>query len=107
MALVFCDRPQIYGDRRRLSDPGDVSDNFVSKFPAHARPINQMPDTGGPFNNGIYKIYTRDYNGKDKPAGWGFRHQDQIWRRVPERDHWGQTTWVTRGVYQNATMFSS
>jgi len=107
MALVFSDRPQIYGDRRRLSDSGDVSDNFTSKFPAHARSVQHMPETGGPFNNGIWKVYERDYNGRDKPAGWGFRHREQIFRRVAERDHFGQLTYVTRGVFQNAVMFSS
>src|SRR5262249_43227733 len=88
-------------------DPGEIGDTFTSKFPSYAKPIQYMPDTGGPFNNGIWRVYERDYNGKDKPAGWGCRHRDTIWRRVPERDHWGQTTWVTRGVFSHPTMFSS
>ena len=108
MALTFSDRPQIYGDRRRLSDPGEIGDHFTSKFPSHARPINQMPDNvPGPYGGGVWKIYERDYDAKTNPAGWGFRHRDTIWRRVPERDHWGQTTWVTRGVFSHPTMFSS
>src|SRR5262249_16765561 len=108
MALVFSDRPQIYGDRRRLSDQGGIGDTFTSKFPAHARPVQHMPENvPGPYGGGVWKIYERDYNGRDKPAGWGFKHRDQIFRRVAERDHWGQVTYVTRGTYQNACMFSS
>src|SRR5262245_24550825 len=107
MALVFRDRPQIYGDRHRLSDPGELGDHYLAKFPAHARPIQHMPDSGGPFGNGIYKIYEQDYDGKARPAVWGFRHRDTIWRRVPERDTYGALRYVTRGTIQNAVMFSS
>ena len=107
MALVFKDTPQIYGDRRRLGDPGETGDHWLAKFPAHAKPISQMPETGGPFNVGIWKVYERDYDGKTKPAVWGFRHRDQIWRRVPERNHYGELRYVTRGTITNAVAFSS
>jgi hypothetical protein len=106
MALVFSDRPQIYGDRRRPTDPGDISDQWAAKFPAHVRPISQMPDTPGPYGNGSWKIYTHDYNPKIGP-GFGFKHRDQIWRRVPERNFHGETRFVTRGTVQNVVGFSS
>ena len=105
-SLVFKNTPQIYGDRRRLSDPGPLGDQYLQRFPAHARPISQMPDTPGP-HGGCWKVYPRDYDGKTNPSGWGFRHRDQVFRHVPERDAWGQQRWVTRGTYQDATMFSS
>lgn len=107
MALTFSDRPVIYGDRRRIGDPGEIGDSFVSKFPAHARPIQQMPDTGGPFNNGTWKVYTRDYDGRTKPAVWGFRYRDQVWARLPERNRFGGISYVTRGTITNAVAFSS
>lgn len=112
MSLKYSDTRQTFagrGDARRLSDHGSVSDNWTAKFPAHARPIQHMPEagSGGVNNQGVWKVYERDYDGKTKPAGFGFRHREQIYRRVPQRDQMGRMTWTTQGTFQNAVAFSS
>jgi len=106
---TYSNRPQlIYGDARRLSDPGELGDHYLAKFPAHARPVQGMPETGGPYNNGLWRVYERDYDGKTKPAVWGFRHRGQIWRRTPRRNPYnGSVEYITDGTVQHAVMFSS
>jgi hypothetical protein len=101
MVITYARTPQIYGDRRRIGDGGDVSDNFVQRFPPHCRPISQMPETGG-----VFKVYTRDYDPRIGPT-FGFKHREQIYRRVPEKDFYGTTRYVTKGVIPNPVAFST
>jgi hypothetical protein len=108
MALTFSNKSQLlYNGGPRLSDNSGAG-NFSQRFPDHARPIQHMPDAPGPYGSGNWKIYERDYDGGTKPAVFGFKHRDQIWRRTPKRDFYtGATEWQTDGVISDAVMFSS
>jgi hypothetical protein len=104
--LTFSDRPVIR-EGRRIGDSGELADIYTTRFPAHARPLNQMPDSPGPFGQGCWKIYSADFHPETKPAEFGFKHRDTLWRRVQERGHNGLPRWTTRGTFPNAVMFSS
>jgi hypothetical protein len=95
--IVYSDT--IVGRTAERSNPG-----WQQRFPAHARPAHQASAQG---EGVVWKIYPANWNPQGPPM-FGFRHRNQWYQRVPERDPRTQEMkWVTQPGSVDVIMYSS
>jgi hypothetical protein len=70
---------------------------WQQRFPAHARHAHLASDSPGPYGQGVWRIYPADWH-PSHGAKFGFKHRNQWFQRVQERDPRTQELrWVTNG----------